>query len=158
MPASNEAPRPEVLNYLAARFGVSPPTLAGTAFSESSDGEIWISSDAPAGLRAPRPPGLRAFRRTPSGLKPTSAFLVAIGPAVVSGRADVDAASLEQLLLGHRIPLGGDDGYVALAYDGYVVGCGAISDGILQSLIPTGRRRELLDIIARHAEPRSSEV
>ncbi len=147
MPASNEALRSEVLEYLEARFGLTPHLFAGAEFSETADGEIWIASRGAPGRVARRPPGLRAVRRTPTGLKPTSAFLVSVGPQVSRSRVSLERDALVQLLLGRRLPCEGPDGYVAVTYGRDVLGCGAVGDGTLRSLLPTGRRRELLDIL-----------
>jgi hypothetical protein len=149
----------EVLNYLHSRFGVAESAFDSATFVESAGGEIWISSDVSAGsFAARRPPGLRALRRTPEGLKPTSAFLVAIGPFVASSRIEFDAPALRLLVLGRRIPTVHADGYVALSYDGNVLGCGLVADGLVHCLIPTGRRRELLDSLDTAGGVRSSEV
>jgi hypothetical protein len=147
LPASNDAPRREALDYLDARFGVPPTAFAEAIFVERSNGEIWIASTLPpSGLHPRRPPGLRALRRAPAGLKPTSAFLVSIGPLVTASCLSLDADAVRQLLLGRRIPCFNSDGYVALAHDGLIFGCGLVADGIVHCLIPTGRRRELLDV------------
>jgi hypothetical protein len=156
---SNDAPRQEALDYLDSRFGVPAACFLRASFAETADGEIWISTDSARGeLRTRRPSGLRALRRTPLGLKPTSAFLVSIGPFITGSRIDVDRAALRLLALGRRIPCAGRDGYVALAHDGAVVGCGLLTDGTVNSLIPTGRRRELLDILDAPQSPTLSEV
>ncbi len=147
MLASNDVLRREVLDYFGLRFGIPPAAFAEATFVEPSSGEIWITSALPpSGLRPRRPPGLRALRRAPAGLKPTSAFLVSIGPLVTAARLSLDADAVRQLLLGRRIPCSHSDGYVALAHDGLIFGCGLVADGIVHCLIPTGRRRELLDV------------
>jgi hypothetical protein len=147
LPASNDELRREALDYFDARFGVPHAAFADAVFVEPSNGEIWITSALPpSGLRPRRPPGLRALRRAPAGLKPTSAFLVSIGPLVASSRLEFDTDSLRQLLLGRRIPCSHSDGYVALSHDGLILGCGLVADGIVHCLIPTGRRQELLGV------------
>ncbi|MEW5826742.1 MAG: hypothetical protein AB1778_07910 [Candidatus Bipolaricaulota bacterium] len=148
MPESSALPSEEVTNYLATRFGVSRDFLARLAFVENR-GEIWACRPPALTLhvRGRRPPGLRALRRAPDGLKPTSAFLVALGPEVTAGLADVTREELRLLLLGQRIPSTHAPGYVALAYGGDVLGCGRVANAALQALIPTGRRGELLSIL-----------
>jgi hypothetical protein len=159
LPGSNDSLRAEVLDELRCRFGVPDSALAHAEFTESARGEIWIASNVSAGrFGALRPPGLRAFRRTPGGLKPTSVLLTAIGPLVASSRVEVDARALHLLLLGQRIPVVHTNGYVALSYSGDVVGCALVTDGIVHCLIPTGRRRELLDTLDATTGDRSPEV
>jgi hypothetical protein len=148
LPASNETLRQEVLDYLGARFGIPPTLFAAALFTETTAGEVWVSTDVGALSFVPRrPPGLRALRRTPAGLKPTSAFLVSIGPVVTRSLAPVDKPSLRPLLLGRRIPCSADSGYVAIQCKGDVLGCGLVADATLHCLIPVGRRRELLDVL-----------
>jgi hypothetical protein len=145
--ASSETLRREVEGYLSARFGLPSSLFASAQFTETGDGEIWVSTDMPAGIRTRRPPGLRALRRTPSGLKPTSAFLVSVGPYVTASRVSVEEDGRRSLLLGQRAACPHSDGYVALTHRGDVLGCALVADGTVHALIPTGRRRELLGIL-----------
>ncbi len=159
MRASNDSLREEILGYVHARFGVPHSAFANARFAETAGGEVWISTDVAAGgLQTRRPAGLRAIRRTPTGLKPTSAFLVSIGALVTSSRVEVDEAALRLLLLGRRIPCLHSDGHVALSYGGDVVGCGLVADSAVHCLIPTGRRQELLDVLEARAPRQAPEV
>ncbi len=148
MPASNESVRREALSYLETRFGVSPAAFDKAVFFGPADGEVWVASAGALGrLPSRRSPGLRALRRTPAGLKPTSSFLVSIGPFVTASRLALDRDALRQILLGRRIPSPVDDGYVAVALGDLVLGCGLAADGNAHCLIPTARRRDLLSIL-----------
>ena len=148
MPESNGQIEEEILSFLQERFGVAPERLAGLKFYERSD-QIWVASAfPPPGIGWKRPPGLRAFRRMPDGLKPTSAFLILLGDHIISSRVFLSREELLSLLLGRSLPAPDPDGYVALSHQGDVVGCGRIRAGKLQALIPTGRRRELLEILS----------
>lgn len=158
MPVSSETLRREVEGYLSDRFGLPSSLFASAQFAETRDGEIWVSTDTPAGLRTRRPPGLRALRRTPSGLKPTSAFLVSVGPYVITSRVSVEEDELRSLLLGQRAVCPHSDGYVALTHGGDVLGCALVADGTVHALIPTGRRRELLDVFGASSPGQSPEV
>jgi NOL1/NOP2/fmu family ribosome biogenesis protein len=148
------APREEALRLFEQRFGVTRESLADLTFIERRE-EIWAcSSVPPPGIEPDRPSGVRALRRQADGLKPTSAFLVALGDRITASRVELDADALRRVVLGARIPspLQQTDGYVALCFRGDVIGCGKARGGSLQALIPTGRRRELLDALA--ADPR----
>ena len=154
MPDSSGA-RNEALRLFERRFGVPPDALADLTFVERP-GEIWATrSRPPSGIEYDRPAGLRALRRVGSDLKPTSAFLAALGDRITASRVDLDRDSLRAVLLGRRVllPAPPSDGYVALRYRGDVLGCGHLRGGLLHALIPTGRRRELLAALA--ADPRS---
>ena len=159
---SSDSLSAELCGYLERRFGVPGSAFDDAAFAEVAGGEIWVATrDAARTGGARRPPGLRAFRRSPDGLKPTSAFLVSIGHLVASSRIDLDAEGLRSLLLGRRLAADAadaTDGYVALSYDGEVFGCGLIADGIVRCVIPTGRRQELLDVLAASPPRRAPEM
>jgi len=134
----------EACAYFEGRFGVDRATLCGLRFRERGD-DVWVdSASAPIDVVARRPPGLRVLRRTPHGLKPTTAFLIHLGARITASRVEVDLDRLEALLLGRKLDTDQSDGFVALSYRGDIVGCGRIGRGLLQALIPTGRRRELL--------------
>ena len=147
--------RSDAVDYFARRFGVHADELSALSFKEWRE-EIWaVSGPPPAGIASRRPPGLRALRRTPTGLKPTSAFLVHLGSRINASRVELDLRSLESLLLGRRIETDATDGFVALCFRSDVVGCGRALAGSLQAVIPTGRRRELLLALADIAETES---
>jgi len=139
--------REEALRLFEQRFGVPRESLVDLTFIERRE-EIWAcSSVPPPGIEPARPSGLRALRRQVDGLKPTSAFLIALGDRITASRVDLDADNtLRRVLLGQRIPSPSQqaDGYVALCFRGDVIGCGKVRDSSLRGLIPTGRRLELL--------------
>jgi len=151
----SSAPKEEALRLFGERFGVPRGALDGLSFFERRE-EIWACrSLPPPGIESDRPPGLRALRRQAGGLKPTSTFLIALGPRITASRVDLGADDLRRVLLGQRIPSPQvqTEGYVALCFRGDVVGCGKVRGGALAGLIPTGRRRELLG--ALDANPRN---
>jgi len=159
LPALNASRRAGILEYLQRQFGVPPTTFADVALVEGVDGEVWVSTPAAASATgARRPPGLRAIRPSPQGPKPTSAFLVSLGHLIVSSRVEFDAGALRALLLGRRLSAPSDDGYVALSFEGRILGCGLVSDGVVRCLIPTGRRQELLDVLPPPGDPESREM
>lgn len=141
--------RDEVVACLGDRFGVPPVVLDGLLFQEEK-GEVWAATTSlPAGLSSVRPSGLRAFRRTGSGLKPTSAFLSLLGDSITTSRVELaEMGELRQLLLGKALPSPASPGFVAISFCGDVLGCGVVQGGTVRALIPTGRRKELLDALA----------
>jgi NOL1/NOP2/fmu family ribosome biogenesis protein len=146
----SESPlRQEILSYLTERFGVPESILADLQFVERGV-EIWgTTANVPPGLHPRRPAGLRALRRRPDGLKPTSSFLLTLDPSIVRNRVELTLEDLRQLLLGRRVFSQVSPGYVALSFQERIIGCGRVHREALQALIPTGRRRELLDALAR---------
>jgi hypothetical protein len=132
------------------RFGVDSSFFSSRVLLETKD-EVWVASSMPPrGIDHARPPGLRAARLHPGGIKPTSHFLCLLSGRITKGFVLVTRPQLEKLLLGHRIPWPHPDvpdGFVALRYREDVLGCGIIRSGSLHTLLPTGRRRELLSVL-----------
>ncbi|MFC2095309.1 hypothetical protein ACFLSW_02585 [Candidatus Bipolaricaulota bacterium] len=150
MPVSPEF-RQEIVAFYAQQFGITEPFM-DTLDIEANKEEIWGgTATRPPGIHSARPMGLRIGRCFPTGFKPTSVFLSALGPRICQSRISVELEDLRQLLLGQRIPFPGlEEGYVALEYRGDILGCGRAHHDKLQALIPTGRRRELLEILRTH--------
>ena len=155
---ATESPRDTLLQFYGSVFGVAADELAGLDVTETN-GEIWAAAaPPPSRVHTRRPPGLRALRRMPDGPKPTSTFLSCLGPRLHASRVDVDLGSLRALLLGRRIAADLPDSYVALAYGGLVLGCGRVQHSELHALIPTGRRRELLEVLEDRTPPKDPKL
>ena len=151
MPVSPEL-RDEITTFYEQQFGIPESFLRDLAI-EANKEEIWGGTGvALPGIYSARHIGLRIGRNFPGGFKPTSVFLAALGELISRSEVSVELETLRKLLLGQRIPFADiEAGYVALKYRGDILGCGRCHQGKLQALIPTGRRRELLEIL----QPRS---
>ena len=148
MPVSSEL-RQQIIDFYAHQFGI-PEAFLEALVIEANKEEIWGGTGSVLpGIYSPRAIGLRIGRNFPREFKPTSVFLAALGPLISRSRVDIDRDDLKKLLLGQRIAYSGTEaGYIALVYQGDVLGCGRCQGGKLHALIPTGRRRELLEILA----------
>ena len=150
MPALSDRARTAVRALFVDRFGLDPRFFDSLRWIETND-EVWVvSAPPPDGVAHPRPPGLRAARLHPAGIKPTSHFLTLLGQRISRSQASVTLPQLRQILLGQRIAWMDDqiaDGFVAIRYSDDVFGCGVLRHGRLHTLIPTGRRHELLNIL-----------
>ena len=142
----------EVTTFYQQQFGV-PESLMRDLLIEANKEEIWGGTGALLpGIHSARPIGLRIGRKFPAGFKPTSVFLAALGHHISQSKISVELDDLRKLLLGQRIPFSGpEEGYVALEYRGDILGCGRSHHDKLQALIPTGRRKELLEILRTHS-------
>ncbi len=151
MPVSPEL-RKEITDYYERQFGIPKSFLRRLAI-EANKEEIWGGTGVVLpGVYSARAIGLRIGRNFPGGFKPTSVFLAALGPRISRSEVTVELEDLRKLLLGHRIPYSGTEtGYVALKYRDDILGCGRCHDKKLRALIPTGRRRELLEILRSHS-------
>ncbi|MCX6094455.1 MAG: hypothetical protein NTY63_06520 [Candidatus Bipolaricaulota bacterium] len=155
---SDASPRDTLLEFYGRVFGVAKGDLDTLDVTENN-GEIWAAAArTPARVRTRRPSGLRALRLMPDGPKPTSTFLSCLGDRLHTARVNVSLDSLRALLLGRRIGVDLPDSYVAIAYDGLVLGCGRVQRSELHTLIPTGRRRELLEVLEDRTPPKDSKL
>ncbi len=147
-------PRSEAITYFETQFGVARTWLETLRYVERQGG-IWATSatDIPP-LASPRLPGLRVLRRAPAGLKPTSVFLALLGDRITVRRVEADSGQLEKLLLGQWLATDLSDGHFAVVFRGDVLGCGTARGSRMRALIPTGRRRELLNALAHIEEPK----
>jgi NOL1/NOP2/fmu family ribosome biogenesis protein len=137
----------EARDFLETRFGVPPDRLEEVRFLTRRD-ELWMTSArSEAELVAIRPPGLRALRRTRAGFKPTSTLLRILGRHLQRNIIKLSLDDLSRLLLGRSLPCSATDGFVALAFDDEILGCGRCSGGELRCLLPTGQRKALLEIL-----------
>ncbi len=144
----------EVAAFFSSRFGVAREVSEQLTFTERGGEEIWATTaPTPIGIASSRPAGVRALRRMPRGLKPTSVFLSLLGDRITSGRMEIeDVNAMKRLLLGQPVPCT-LDGYVAISFRGDVLGCGAVRDGKARALIPTHKRRVLLGCLESEQEP-----
>lgn len=151
MPVSPELNQ-EITDFYKRQFGI-PESFLHSLEIEANKEEIWGGTGvALPGVYSARAIGLRIGRNFPRGFKPTSVFLSALGPLISRSKVSVQLEDLRKLLLGQRISFSGPEtGYVALEYQGDILGCGRCHDGKLHALIPTGRRRELLEILRTHS-------
>ncbi len=151
LPASEKLSLTEIRLLLADRYGISNAFIERLRFTVRGD-EIWATTapETEWELIASRPPGIRALRMLPRGVKPTSGFLVFLGGEVRTSRVEIeDRAAFEQLLLGRSLPSELEEGYVAVSFCGDVIGCGEVRHGKLRALLATGRRNTLLHILQR---------
>ena len=153
MPASENL-KHEVISYFVDRFGVPESAFSGLVFILGKDA-VWAASALlPPSIFSPRPPGLRALRLMGKGVKPTSVFLQFLGNRITTNRVEIeDCSTLRTLLRGGTVPAAASPGYVAIAFHGEIIGCGIARAETVKALIPTGRRRALLEIIAADCDP-----
>ena len=158
MPASNDPLTSEMTAFFADRFGIAPLHLAGLTFRERG-AEVWATSaEPPHALSLRRPAGLCAGERSEQGFRPSSPFLTALGDQITAARCELSREQLRRVALGQKIPIDGSNGPVAVCSHGDVFGAGQIRDGLLQLLLPTGHRNELLRALEGTFVPKSPDL
>ncbi|PZN13352.1 MAG: RNA methyltransferase [Bacillota bacterium] len=152
--------RARVVDWFRTRYGVDPAAFEGFhAFALGSERGIWLA-------RVPRVPGwpelrsvgIRAVRAHGVTWKPTSFGLTRFAATARRNVVDLDREELRALLEGRRVappanlpePL--ERGWVALRYDGAVIGCGLLLEDRVTSALPQERAEELLSCLRRESE------
>ncbi len=133
----------EAWNYLEDRFGVSQDSISYQVRKVSDD--YWLVSEQMETILEVETYGIRFLRTTGMGLKPTTYALQILQEELEKNIVKVSREELLDLL--HRremIPREREEkGYVAIKYEGRVVGCGFYMDEKVSSRIPKGRSKEL---------------
>ena len=145
---SSESEVEEAWNYIRERFDVKKADLEGFKIVESS-GDYWLASKELETEREVETWGFRFIRTTGRGLKPTTYALQFLGDRISKNIVELEKEDFLKLLRREEmIPRELDQkGYVALKFDGRIVGCGFYMDETVSSRIPKGRGKELADIL-----------
>ncbi len=145
MPSSDEQAN-EALTYFRERFGVEE--LPGRVVERGDS--LWLTTapEMPNGIKI-HSLGIRLLRKQKKSLKPTSFGLMLLGDRIRAQRVNLSRSDLENLLQGRTLTRKDlTPGYVALCFEGDVLGCGHVKGGLLRCQIPRGRRQELLIALA----------
>jgi len=140
----HSSPENEAESYLQDRFGVDTSDLN----LRQVNGDYWLTSPKQSTLEF-KTEGVRAIRVMDIGLKPTTYLLQLLEDRIEKNVADVSYQELEILakeegLIQREMK---DKGYIALKFEGRVIGCGFYMDGLISSRIPKGRLEELLQCV-----------
>lgn len=138
----------EAWEYLEERFGISREDLEDYRLKFKS-GDIWlVSSDTETDLDV-ETYGFRFLRFTGKGLKPTTYSLQVLEDKLEKNVIEVDKKELEGLLKRERMVDRdlGENGYVAIKFQGRIIGCGFYAKDKVSSRVPKGRGKELLEIL-----------
>ncbi|MCJ7429548.1 MAG: hypothetical protein MUP66_04130 [Candidatus Nanohaloarchaeota archaeon QJJ-5] len=137
--------RQTIESYFNDRFGVDPSFWEPYRFKEKS-GSYWVLADTIEPDNDVIAQGLRLLRERRVRMKPTSHGLRFIGPALEENIIELDRDELSSLVF-EREELAGynaiTEGYVALAFDGFVLGCGRKRRTGIETQISKGRASEL---------------
>ncbi len=147
--------RREVLRYLPQRFGVPIEVLDPFIYLWSG-GAIWMTGAPPELLpkhRVVQRVGIRALRKVPNGWKPTTPLLQFLDRHITRHRVALTEEQWKKLLGGQAldgmregIPTTGlTPGYVALALDDILIGCGHFNGRFLNHQLSKVRAAELAE-------------
>lgn len=137
----------EAREFFLERFDVDIEKVEGLELEKNS-GDFWLKSvEEDEDLEA-EVEGIRVLRDTGKFLKPTTYALQLLGDKISKNTVEVDREGLKEILNGEMISAEtSSEGYVAVVFDGEVVGCGLYKDDVVSSRIPQGRGEELLTFL-----------
>ena len=133
--------------FFEERFGVSREDLKDHKILKRS-GDFWLTTDVDEQELEYKTEGIRFLRDTGNYLKPTTYGLQILGEKISQSTVELGKKELVELLDGEMIERElGEKGYVALVYEGEVIGCGLYKDGLVSSRVPKGRGNELKEFL-----------
>ncbi len=143
--------RDAILEWWEERFGIDPSTFEAHTFWERGRGNIWcVYGDHPDPFEA-EGLGMVCLRTRGRHWKPTTNAAQRFGHAATSNIIHLDRSQADSYIAGgtQSIAWDGDWGYLlvatSVAGDPAILGVGQFIDGELRSVVPKGRRREMLD-------------
>ncbi len=145
--------REKVTGYFKERFGIDEKVFSGVEFIETRKAVWMVSPDIVSGenlkllgLKRLNYTGIRLLRKTgPNSYKPTTYGLQLIGQGATRNVIDLTKEELSELLDKGSIALDKEDlkGFIIIRYNGLVLGCGLVKEGVLYSQLPKGRAEAL---------------
>lgn len=137
--------RSDAYRYLERRFGIQKQDLKPLSLRERS-GDLWlVRGETDLNVETD---GIRALRVSNRGFKPTTYFLQLAGDHVGKNTVTLSDEELEMLLNREMIERTGmDKGYVALRYDGQILGCGYFMNEKVSTRISKSRSQHLKNIL-----------
>jgi NOL1/NOP2/fmu family ribosome biogenesis protein len=149
LPSSeNETSVEKAWNYIGERFGVERSNLEGFRIKKVA-GDYWLISEQLDTELEVETYGFRFVRITGRGLKPTSYGLQFLADRISKNIVELDREEFLDLLNREEmVPREMEEkGYVALRFEGQIVGCGYYMNEKVSSRIPKGRGRELAGVL-----------
>ncbi|WP_440006152.1 DUF7122 family protein [Halomicrococcus sp. SG-WS-1] len=143
------ATRREVLDWWDERFGIGPETFENYSFWEKGKGKIWIlrgDLDSPVRVEAL---GMTFLRTRQEHWKPTTNAVQRFGRDATRNVVELDRDAARRFARGEdqELEWDGDWGYVVAAHElagaTEPLGVGLYLRGELQSLVPSGRQRDI---------------
>ncbi len=133
-------------NYFYSRFGVHRGFWKDFQTHERGN-SIWITSGKIDLMEKFVACGLRALRITNMGVKPTTYVLQFLDEEIKKNVVILSEEELKTLISKReRIETDLPRGYLALKYEGIIIGCGLKDSKGLRSQIPKGLSKELQEI------------
>lgn len=134
-------------SFFRERFGVEVGQMDGFRLERIS-GDFWLVSDNDQDLEA-ETRGLRALRDTGKYLKPTTYVLQLFDDELEKNVVELEKDELKAVLEEEDMieAEASSKGYVAIKYEGRVIGCGLYKDDVVSSRVSRGRAGELSDLL-----------
>lgn len=139
--------RLRVLHALEQRFGIPRGVLGEGRLYQAADDRVFVGPDAvPEPVREDATVGGLLVARLQATVKPSTDFLQAFGDQVRRNVVDVAAEGARRYVAGEDLDRGGVEeqecsrGWVAVRFDGDVLGCGFLREDRIENVVPKGRR------------------
>ncbi len=140
----NPRERKEFAGYMFDRFGIAKQNFAGFELYAGDKGRLFLGTPCrfqmnfiSIGIQAAR------FGRRP---KPSSALLRAFGSCIKKNRISLTKENAVKYMKGENLAVQSTEateGYVALFYNEYCLGCGLLRNHEMKNMLPKAKRTEV---------------
>ena len=136
------------LEYLESRFGIDKSVFSKVKFYLGSRSRLYIVNESIEIAQYAVTAGL-LVARVPKFVKPSTNFLQAFERSITKSKLQLNRTLTQKYISGEDITLDSDssatptNGYVAVFYDSYCLGCGFLKDGVVRNVLPKEKHLNL---------------
>lgn len=137
--------REAILEFLLERFSIHPEVFQGLEFLDNGKGRIFALEAKAAGfaVRSKVACASLPFVRLDGSVKPTSAMIQLFGRHARKSVIKLGKKEAKDFMEGFDLDVRGNtctDGYVAVKYLDYPLGCGLLRGEKLKNMLPKAKR------------------
>ena len=136
------------LEYLESRFGIDSSVFSKAKFYLGSRSRLYMINESVEVAQFAVTAGL-LVARVPKFVKPSTNFLQAYENSITRSKVQIDRIQAQEYISGKDLILESDaketplNGYVAVFYDTYCLGCGFLKNGAVKNVLPKEKHLNL---------------
>ncbi|MCH9031966.1 MAG: hypothetical protein IIB00_06880 [candidate division Zixibacteria bacterium] len=136
------------LEYLESRFGIDSSVFSKAKFYLGSRSRLYMINESVEVAQFAVTAGL-LVARVPRFVKPSTNFLQAFESSITKSKLQLDKTQAQKYISGEDLTLDSnteetpENGYVAVFYGAYCLGCGFLKNSVLKNVLPKEKRLNL---------------
>ena len=136
------------LEYLESRFGMDSSVFSNAKFYLGSRSRLYMINESVEIAQYAVTAGL-LVARVPKFVKPSTNFLQAFENSITSSKLQLDKTQAHEYISGEDLTLEAytnkipTNGYIAVFYETYCLGCGFLKNGAVRNVLPKEKHLNL---------------